>query len=210
MKGNLKEYYATLFEEALIEEIEDVAVYRKLEAGELLMDIGKTVRSMPLLLSGAIKVMREDENGDELLLYYLEKGDTCAMTMSCCMGNSRSEIRAVAEVETEVLLVPVHKIEEWVGKYKGWRKFVFDSFNTRTKELLEAIDKLAFLKMDERLLEYLREKAKISDDNCIRNTHQEIAFDLHTSRVVISRLLKRLEKEGLIELFRNRIRVVSL
>ena len=165
---------------------------------------------MPLLLSGAIKVLRVDENGDELLLYFLEPGDTCAMTMSCCLGHTKSEIKAIAELDTELLMVPVQKMEEWTTTYKSWRNFVFQSYHSRLQELLHTVDTIAFLNMDERLLKYLKDKAKISGETTLQTTHQEIAYDLNTSRVVISRLLKKLETMKKIQLKRNSIKLRSL
>lgn len=210
MLAELKEKYAHLFEEDLLEEMNQVATFKEIKAGEKLIDFGAYVRSMPLITSGAIKVLREDENGDELLLYFIEAGETCAMTMSCCLGNTKSEVRAIAELDSKLIMLPVQKMEEWMGKYKSWRSFVLNSYQERMTEMLNTIDKIAFLKMDERLLDYLEEKVKVSKDNYINNTHQEIAYELNTSRVVISRLLKRLENDGLIELQRNRIKVLAL
>lgn len=165
---------------------------------------------MPLLIDGVIKVMREDEDGFELMLYYLEKGETCAMTLSCCTGSAVSEIRAIAETESRLLMIPIEKMEEWLGKYKSWRNFIFDSYHQRLMEMVSTIDTIAFKKMDERLLEYLRNKSKHYNDSEIKVTHQDIAFDLHTSRVVISRLLKRLEKTNRIKLNRNSIKLIDI
>lgn len=210
MRELLERHYGYLFEDELLNEIEAVGVCKKVTQGETLMDIGQSITSMPLLFSGAIKIMREDEVGDELILYFIEKGDTCAMTFSCCMGTGKSEIRAVAEVDTELLMIPIEKMEEWLSRYTSWRRFILDSYHTRLSELLETVDTLAFMKMDERLLKYLRDKAMVTHDDVIHATHQQVAHDLHTSRVVISRLLKSLEKEGKIKLNRNQIHVLEL
>lgn len=210
MLAELQEKYAHLFEDELLEEMNQVATFKEIKAGDKLIDFGAYVRSMPLIVSGAIKVLREDENGDELLLYFVEAGETCAMTMTCCLGNTKSEVRAIAELDSKLIMLPVQKMEEWMGKYKSWRNFVLNSYQARMTELLNTIDKIAFLKMDERLLNYLEEKVKVSKDKFINSTHQEIAYELNTSRVVISRLLKRLENDGLIELQRNRIKVLAL
>ena len=163
---------------------------------------------MPLLIHGAIKILREDENGDEFLLYFLERGDTCAMTLTCCMGQHKSKIRAVAETDGEMLMIPVEKMEEWLTKYKTWRNFVFESYNVRLNEMLEAIDTLAFKNLDERIFKYLSDKVKVLGTTDIANTHQEIASEIHTSRVVVSRLLKGLELQGKIKLHRNKIEVL--
>lgn len=206
----LKNSYGRLFEDELINEILQVGTYKEVAAGEKLMEIGSYVKGMPLLVSGAIKVLREDKNGDELLLYYLEKGDTCSMTMTCCLGQTKSEIRAIAETDTKLIMVPIEKMEIWTAKYKSWRSFVFDSYHNRLNEMFRTLDSIAFDKMDERLLNYLKEKVRINNENVIHNTHQEIAYELHSSRVVISRLLKKLENNGRIQLYRNYIEVINL
>ncbi len=210
MLTDLKENFTNIFEDALIEEINDVGTLKKVKEGEKLIEIGDYVRSMPLLISGAIKILREDDDGDELLLYFLERGDTCAMTLTCCLGQTKSEIRAIAELDTTLIMIPIQKMEEWTGKYKSWRNFVFQSYHERLTEMLETIDSIAFYNMDERLVKYLQNKQKVTNDFLINSTHQEIAYELHTSRVVVSRLLKKLESMGKIELYRNSIKIVSL
>lgn len=210
MIQELQEGYGHVFEDALVNEIVQVGTFKEVPVGFKIMEIGQYVKGMPLLISGAIKVLREDKDGDELLLYYLEKGDTCSMTLSCCMGDARSEIRAIAETDTKLIMVPIEKMEEWTAKYKSWRNFVFESYHSRLNELLLTLDSLAFNKMDERLVSYLKEKARVNKEQTIHNTHQEIAYELHSSRVVISRLLKKLEQMGKIELHRNYIKILEL
>ena len=207
--NELTQAYSTIFEPKLIEEIAGVANIVDFNEGDYLIEIGQYIRQMPLLIHGAIKILREDRNEGELLLYFLEKGDTCAMTLACCLGDTKSEIRAIAETKGTVAMIPVAKMEEWLGKYKSWRNFVFSSYNKRLSEMLSAIDNLAFMKMDERLLNYLKEKAKVNQSRIIANTHQEIAYELNTSRAVISRLLKALENEGIIKLNRNTIELLK-
>jgi CRP/FNR family transcriptional regulator len=204
----LKASYGSIFEDKLVDEIAQVAVLRDFDEGDILIDFGDYIKKMPLLLNGAIKILREDFDEGELLLYFLEKGDTCAMTLACCMGETKSEIRAVAETKGQLVMIPIAKMEEWLGKYKSWRNFVFNSYNSRLKEMLSAIDNLAFMNMDERLLNYLYDKSKINKSREISTTHQDIAYDLHTSRVVISRLLKALENEGRIRLHRASIELL--
>ncbi len=209
MKEILNQAYGYIFEEPLIDEILNVAKLQEFKADDYLIEIGDYIKSMPLLLEGAIKILREDDQGDELLLYFLERGDTCAMTLTCCMGQAKSKIRAVAETDGSLLMIPVEKMEDWLTKYKTWRNFVFDSYNIRLKEMLEAIDTLAFMNLDERLYKYLTDKAKVLGKTEIHNTHQEIAYEMHTSRVVISRLLKALELKGKIKLNRNNIEILE-
>ncbi len=205
MFKEIKINYGSLFEDALLKEIEEVGVYKEVRKDDKLIEIGAYVKSMPLLISGAIKILREDGDGNELFLYFLEKGDTCAMTLSCCIGQGQSKIRAVAEVDSCLYMIPVQKMEEWTSKYKSWRNFVFASYHNRLLELLDTIDNIAFLNLDKRLLKYLQDKSKITNSNIVSSTHQEIAYDLNTSRVVISRLLKALENKKVIELQRNKI-----
>ena len=205
MLEELANNYSHFFERDLLEEINQVGVLKEVKEGDVLIDIGSYVKSMPLLLTGAIKILRQDDDGDELLLYFLEKGDTCAMTLTCCLGRTKSEIRAMAETDAKLIMIPIEKMEEWSAKYKSWRNFVFESYHSRLNEMLETIDSIAFLKMDARLLKYLNEKARVSEDHIIYSTHQDIAYELHTSRVVVSRLLKKLENMGKVELHRNYI-----
>ncbi len=208
MIQELKEYYGSQFEPALIEEINQVATFMEVPEGKDLMKPGQYIKSMPLLLSGSIKIMRPDSQGDELLLYHLEKGDTCAMTMTCCMGNTKSEIHAITETPAKLLMIPIGKMEEWSSKYKTWRNFVFASYHARMMELLESVDNIAFNNMDERLENYVNDKIKILNSKHIYTTHKEIAADLHTSRVVISRLLKKMENTQKIKLHRSFIEVM--
>ena len=210
MINELRHNYGSLFEEELLQEINQVGTYKEIPEGFKLIEIGQYIKSMPLLLSGAIKILREDKEGDELLLYFLERGDTCAMTLSCCLGDTKSEVRAIAETDAKLIMVPSRMMEVWTGKYKSWRKFVFESYHIRLMELLDTVDSIAFTKMDERLIRYLKDKAKVAGSKFITNTHQEIAYELHTSRVVVSRLLKALENQGRIKLQRNSIEVIDL
>lgn len=210
MKELLQDAYGFIFEDKLIEDINEVGVHKTFKKNNTIIEIGDYLKSMPLLISGAVKVLREDKDGDELLLYFLERGDTCAMTLTCCIGNTKSEIRAVAESDTQLLMIPVKKMEEWTAKYTSWRHFVFESYQNRLSEMLDTLDTIAFLKMDERLMKYLRDKAKINQSETLKITHQQIAYDMHTSRVVISRILKKLEIDDKIKLLRNSIEVIDL
>ncbi|MFX0556614.1 Crp/Fnr family transcriptional regulator [Maribacter sp. CXY002] len=210
MIQELTDSYGDIFEKELLNEILQVGTFKEVPEGFKLIEIGEYIKGMPLLISGAIKILREDNDGDELLLYYLEKGDTCSMTLACCIGDTKSEIRAITETDTKLIMVPIQKMEEWTAKYKSWRNFVFNSYHIRLNELLQTLDSLAFDKMDARLVSYLKEKARINKEDIIHNTHQEIAYELHSSRVVISRLLKKLEQLGKIELHRNYIKILDL
>jgi len=209
MRTKLQDYFSVIFERELLNEIIQFGHLVFLKKDDLLIDVGSTITFVPLLLNGAIKIVREDKNGDEIVLYFLERGDTCAISFVNCLNKSKSKVRGIAEKDSEVIYVPVKKLEEWMVKYKSWREFVIESYSSRLDEMIEAIDTLAFMKMDERLYKYLTDKVKILRNTTLNTTHQEIAVDLNTSRVVISRLLKQLENQEKITLYRNKIEVLD-
>ncbi len=200
--------YQNVLEPALIEEIEAVAIMKTFQAGEIIIDIGQYVRAMPLLIEGAIKIVREDIQEGEILLYYLAKGETCTMSIACCVGNKKSEIRAQAEMKTLVAMIPNQYLNEWLAKYNSWREFILNSYSSRMNEMLGAIDNLAFSNMETRIMSYLKEKVRLIESPILTLTHQEIASDLNSSRVVVSRILKKLENENQILLLRNEIRIL--
>lgn len=203
----LEERFQFLFEPALIKEMCRYGQIKNFGEGSLIMDVGETLTHMPLVISGSIKIMKEDRDGNELLLYYLELGDTCAVTLSCCTKPSKSSIKAITESDAEILFIPVDKMEDWMGKYTSWRAFVLESYNQRLNEMLDAIDNLAFNNMEERIYKYLRDKAMVNREPKLQVTHAEIATDLHSSRVVISRIMKKLETDGKIKQHRNYVEV---
>lgn len=207
IKEKIEATYPYQFEDELLNEIDELGFLVEFKANDVMIDLNQFIKGMPILLNGAIKIMREDFDEGELLLYFLEKGDTCAMTMTCCMGDKQSKIRAVAETDGELVMIPINKMDEWLAKYASWRRFIFDSYNNRLDEMLVAIDNLAFNDMNERLKKYLLDVASINKGKVVVKTHQEIAYELNTSRVVISRLLKALEKEGFLQLNRNEITI---
>ncbi len=209
MKAKLQDYFSIVFEPELLEEIQRFGTLVTLKKDDLLIDVGSLITQVPLLLNGAVKIVREDKNGDEIVLYFLERGDTCAISFVNCLNKSKSKVRGVAEKDSEAIYVPVKKLEEWMAKYKTWREFVIESYSSRLDEMIEAIDTLAFMRMDERLFKYLSDKVKIMRDTTLNTTHQQIAIDLNTSRVVVSRLLKQLENLGKIQLHRNKIEVLD-
>lgn len=200
MKQILTPIFNTIFEEKLIDEIANFAIIHDFIQGELIIDIGTPLNRMPLLIHGAIKISREDQKQGELVLYFIEKGNTCAMTLTSCLNNTKSEIRATAETSGKLVLIPIEKMEEWLTTFSSWRYFIFLSYNNRLKEMLSAIDSIAFLSLEDRLWNYLIDKSKINKSRELFCTHKEIAFDLNSSRVVISRLLKVFEQKNRIRL----------
>lgn len=205
----LESRFESMFEPKLINEICQNGNLRIYKPHETLVDIGMLITHMPLVISGSIKVLTEDEKGDELLLYYLELGETCAVTLNCCTRKSKSTIRAVTETNAEILFVPVEKMEEWMVKYKSWRTYVLDSYNERLNEMVKAFDNIVFHSLEDRLVKYLRDKAWIAKNAELHITHQDIANDLYSSRVAISRLMKKLEANNIIEQKRNRIVIIE-
>ncbi len=210
IREKLNEYYSLFFEEDLLNEISKIGILKEIKKGRLLIDIDDEMTHIPLILDGVVKVIREDQKKDEILLYYLERGDTCAISFVNCINRSKSMFRAVVEKDTEFIMIPINKIEDLLIKYKSWRQFIIDSYHVRLIEMVEAIESLAFMKLDERLNKYLSDQVKINRNQNLLITHQEIADDLNTSRVVISRLLKKLENQGKIKLGRNRIKIISI
>ena len=200
---------SSLFESDLLIQIKNVGKVSKHHRGDIMIDIGEEIVYIPLLIEGAIKIVREDDNGDELLLYFVEFGSTCAMTLNCCLGNAVSEIRAICESDTRLIMIPVSYMDPWLAQFKSWRTFIFNNYQDRMNELLKAIDSLTFLNLDQRLKNYLNEKAQINKSMTIHITHLEIATDLNSSRVVISRLLKQMEIEGRLQLGRNTIELLK-
>ncbi len=205
IQEKLSDYYSEIFEKELLDEIVDFGVFRRMKSGEILIDIGDEMSHVPVILNGAVKIIREDKKGDEIVLYFLEKGDTCAISFVNCIHRSKSMFRGITEKETEAVFIPVEKVDDWLKKYETWRHFIIDSYHMRLIEMVESIDALAFMKLDDRLHKFLTDKVKIMKNNVLIITHQEIADDLNTSRVVVSRLLKQLENEGKIKIRRNRI-----
>jgi CRP/FNR family transcriptional regulator len=194
-----------LFEDELLKEIQTSSSLKKVPKGEIMIDLGEQIKFIPLLLDGAIKVVREDDSGEELLLYFVEFGNTCAMTLNCCLEKTSSEIRAICESDTSLIMIPVENMDLWLSKYRSWRNFIFENYQNRLNEMLKAIDALTFLKLDERLEKYLHDKSKITKSKALKITHLEIAMDLNSSRVVISRLLKKMENQEKVSLGRNTI-----
>ena len=210
LREKLSDYYSTIFEKELIDEIVEVGFIDKFKSGETLVDIGENMTHIPLILSGAVKIIRQEKEGDELVLYFLEKGDTCAISFINCINRKESIFRATVENDTEAVFIPVQIIDDWLAKYKTWRYFIIDSYHFRLIEMVESIDGLAFMNMTQRLLKYLSDKAKINRDVDLTITHQEIAKDLNTSRVVVTRLLKELHNDGKVYSTRNKVKVLDL
>ena len=205
---NITEQFKQIFEPELLKEFEQKAKPLSVKANDTILDFGQTVRVIPIVLSGTLKISRIDEDGHELLLYYVSPKESCAMTFTCCMQQYPSEVKAVAEEDTELLAIPISLMDEWMMKYPTWKSFVMKTIRTRFNELLKTIDQIAFQKLDERLIHYLKDKSKATGSSLVNLSHEQIANELATSRVVISRLLKKLENEKKLLLYRNQIKLL--
>lgn len=197
------------FEPALIEEIKKFGELKHYKDGGIIMDYGKYIRMMPLVAKGTVKVLKKEESGKEILLYHLSDNDTCSMAYSCCLEEKKSDIRAIAEGDVDIIAIPHSKLDEWLQKYPSWKNYIMRSFSERFSELLKSIESIAFHKLDDRLIAYLKEKQRLSGSSVIKASHSQIAEELATSRVVVSRLLKILENNGKILLYRNEIKLLK-
>lgn len=205
----LNKELTSIFELNLIKEIEALGEPQTYKDGDVIMDYDKHIRAMPFITKGTVKVLRKDENGKELLLYYLSSTESCSMAYSCCMEAKKSEIKAIAEDNVELIAIPHAKLDEWLCKYPSWKNYIMRSFNERFNEMLRSIESIAFHKLDQRLINYLKEKQRLSGSSIIKASHYLIADEMATSRVVISRLLKQLENDGKVILYRNEIKLLK-
>lgn len=193
------------FEQGLADVIEKESVFKSFKAGDVIMRKGQFIKSTVLVLNGSIKIYREYDEGGEFLMYYLGPGQACAVSIICALESETSEIMAIAEEDTDVLMIPVQLMQEMMEKYKSWNRFVIRTYRNRFDELLSVIDNIAFRNMDERLEFYLKRYMDKTGKRTIDLSHQQIADDLNSSREVISRLLKKMEQRKMLKLHRNMI-----
>lgn len=200
----------TEFEPGLVKNIEETALVKHYKAGEIIIRTGQYIQNTMLILSGKIKVYREDSDGNEFFMYYLLPGQACAISMICATRMETSKIMAKVMEDADVLMVPLNLMEKWMGEFKSWYEFVVSTYRNRFEELLTVLDQVAFRSMDERLEFYLKRHAENNGSNVIPLSHQEIANELNSSREVISRLLKKMEQRGLVRLNRNNIELLKI
>lgn len=209
VESALRDMFPAIYEQEARSAIVQASHLVELQAGDIFMDLGGYIKSIPLVLSGLLKLIREDEQGNEILLYFVAPGETCAMSLTCCNSDARSTIRVSAEEDTVLLAVPARNMDEWTERFRSWKTFVMQSYQNRFEALLRTIDSIAFQKLDQRLLKLLREHARTQGSEMLQITHQELANELNSSREVVSRLLKVMEHDGLVELGRQRIKVLT-
>ncbi len=201
----LQQHFPFLQEPALQEAILANGREMSLKAGEEMMKPGQYIKAIPLVLEGRIRISRLDGEGGEVLLYFLSAGQTCAMSLSCCMADQKSAVMATVEEDAHFIAVPVGLMDPWISQFSSWRAFIMQTYGQRFNELLQAFDAVAFLKLDERILKHLEDRRRVGGSDVLIISHQEIAQELHSSREVVSRLLKRMERDGFLKLGRNRI-----
>jgi CRP/FNR family transcriptional regulator len=201
--------FSSFFEPDLLAELETKSMIMQVNEGQTMLNPGQTIRAVPLVISGILKVSRVNDEGQEILLYYVKEGESCAMSFTCCMMAHGSEIKASAEEDSVLLCVPVNLMDEWITKYPTWKRFVMSVIFNRFTDFIKAIDDVAFKKLDDRLANYLKEKSKITSSSLINLSHQQIADELGTNRVVVSRLLKQLEIDKKLLLYRNQIKLLK-
>lgn len=206
---NIRIAFPQLQDARLYQAIADHSMTATFSAEETIMDYGRNITFMPLIMNGGLRILRKNENGDEVFLYFLSAGDTCAMSLTCCMDRAVSEVKAIAEEDSTLLMIPVEKMETWMVEFPTWKRFVMQTYRSRFNELLKTIDSIAFENLDVRLFNYLQEKTRHAKVSTLEITHQTIATELNSSREAISRLLKKLEIQEKIKLGRNRISLIN-
>ena len=206
----LKDLFPELSDDRLIKELIEHGSIQSFKRGEVIIDYGDYIEFVPLVLSGFLKIIREGDQGQELLLYFLNAGTSCAASFSCCMAKKRSEIKAICEEASTVMLIPIEKANLWMETHARWRDFVISMYDSRLFALIDTIDNLAFAQLDEKLLNYLQEMSLLKSSTKLTISHQQIAIDLNASRESISRLLKKLEAKKMVSLNRNEITILSV
>ena len=191
------------------EKLKKYGFTKKFSEDDVILNENAYIKAIPIVVSGSIKVIRTDEDGREILLYYIRPGESCIMSFLGGIHNDTSKVKAIAEESTEILFIPIDKVNELIREYPEWLDYIFRLYHRRFEELLEVVNDVAFKKMDERLLSFLRKKAEMANSPVILVTHEQLANELGTVRVVISRLLKQMEDEGMVELGRHKITLLD-
>jgi CRP/FNR family transcriptional regulator, anaerobic regulatory protein len=205
----LSKHFPSL-EKALKAEIIQVADVKTLAPGELLIRTGQNIRSALLVLDGTVKIYREDDQGNEFFMYYIDAGKACTISLVCALGQETSGLMAKAVTEATLVSIPVQYVDEWMGKYKSWAQFALSSYRERFDELLQTIDHIAFRNMDERLVFYLKRHQQQFKTDRIDLPFTEIAQELNSSREVISRLMRKLADKGVVKLMGSYVEFVDL
>ncbi len=189
----------------LTQKLYDNSIIKNYKAGDVILEEESSIRSIPIIAKGSIRVMRTEEDGREIFLYYIKSGESCIMSFLGGMHNESSKVRAEVEEDAEILFLPIDKVLLFIKEYPEWLDYIFRLYHKRFEELLDVVNAMAFKKVDERLLHLLNKKAELTGSKTISITHEQLANELATARVVVSRLLKQLENNGMVQLGRNKI-----
>ena len=192
----------------LVEKLNTHSIHKSYEAGSVILNENSHIRSIPIVVKGSIRVIRTEEDGREILLYYIKAGESCIMSFLGGMHNETSKVRAEVEEDAEILFLPINKVALFIKEYPQWLDYIFRLYHKRFEELLDIVNAIAFKKVDERLLALLKKKEQLTNSKILSITHEQLANELGTARVVVSRLLKQLEESGEVELGRNKIRLM--
>ncbi len=192
----------------LVEKLQQYSIRKEYEAGSLILNENAHIRSIPIVVKGTLKVIRTEEDGREILLYYIKAGESCIMSFLGGLHNETSKVRAEVEEDAEILFLPMNKVTMFIKEYPQWLDYIFRLYHKRFEDLLEIVNAIAFKKVDERLLDLLYKKQELTNNNTLFITHEQLANELGTARVVVSRLLKQLEEIGTVSLGRNRITII--
>ncbi|MDQ8747638.1 Crp/Fnr family transcriptional regulator [Elizabethkingia miricola] len=193
------------FSPELIERLYANSIQKDYKAGSIIQDENSYIRAIPIVIKGNLKVIRTEEDGREILLYYIKPGESCIMSFLGGLHNDTSKVRAEVEEDAEILFLPVDKVSLFIKEYPQWLDYIFRLYHKRFEELLEVVNAIAFKKVDERLLDLLQKKSSLAVSKTIQTTHEQLANELGTARAVVSRLLKQLEENGTVKLGRNKI-----
>lgn len=194
-----------IFQTLLKREVDESGQVKTFPSGTVILNLNSYISSIPIILSGSIKVIRTDEEGKEILLFYIKPGESCIMSFLAGINNDTSKIKAIVEEDAEILLIPVNKAKQWIREFPEWADFIFNLYQKRFEELLEVVNSVAFQKADIRLLNLLNQKSSLYKSRELKITHQQLADESGLSREAVSRILKQMEKENLISLQRNKI-----
>jgi CRP/FNR family transcriptional regulator len=187
------------------QKLSEIGFTKTFSEGEIILNDNSYIKAIPIVTNGSIRVMRTDEDGREILLYYIKAGESCIMSFLGGMHHETSKIKAVAEEETEVLFIPIDKISFLIKEFPEWLDYIFRLYHKRFEELLEVVNAVAFKKMDERLINFIKKKCELTQSKTLVVTHEQLANEMGTARVVVSRLLKQMEDNGFVKLGRNKI-----
>lgn len=190
---------------AIREKLYQFGIAKTFQEGDIILNENAYIKAIPLVTRGSIRVMRTEEDGREILLYYIKAGESCIMSFLGGIHHDTSKVKAIAEEETEILFIPIDKVTELIKEFPEWLDYIFRLYHKRFEELLEVVNAVAFKKMDERLLNFIKKKCELTNSHTLYVTHEQLANELGTARVVVSRLLKQMEDENIVKLGRNKI-----